>query len=101
MEEGGMRSVPVFSNVKRDPMNEVAYACEEGSVINRIMGVVQSHHVGFVRAVVRIKIMERTDLRVKWTIEDGRCFVLDQQVVATIPAEAVRLEAGISRRSKQ
>jgi hypothetical protein len=32
-----------------------------------------------VRAVVRIIIMERTDLRVKWSIEDGRRFVLDQK----------------------
>ena len=101
MMEGRMWWVPVFSNVKRDHMIEGASACAEGTVINRIMGVVQSHHVGLVRAGVRIKIMERTELRVKWSIEEGRCFVLDQQVVATIPAEAVRLEAGIFRRSKQ
>jgi hypothetical protein len=102
MMEGGMRWVPDFCcDVERDHMIEGASACAEGTVINRIMGVVQSHHVGLVRAGVRIKIMERTDLRVKWSIEDGRRFVLDQQVVATIPAEAVRLEAGIFRRSKQ
>jgi hypothetical protein len=102
MMEGGMRWVPdLCSNVKRDHMIEGASACVEGTLINRIMGVVQSHHVGLVRAGVRIKIMERTDLRVKWSIEDERCFVLEQQVVATIPAWAVRLEAGIFRRSKQ
>jgi hypothetical protein len=61
MMEGRMRWVPVFSDVKRDHMIEGAYACAEGTVINRIMGVVQSHHVGLVRAGVRIKIMERTD----------------------------------------
>jgi hypothetical protein len=101
MMEGRIWWVPVFSNVKRDHMIEGASAWAEGTVINRIMGVVQSHHVGLVRAVVRVKIMERTDLRAKWSIEDERCFVLDQQVVATIPAEAVRLEAGIFRRSKR
>ena len=101
MMEGRIWRVPVFSNVKRNHVIEGASAWAKGTVINRIQGVVQSHHVGLVRAGVRVKIMERTDLRVKWSIEDGRCFVLDQQVVATIPAEAVRLEAGIFRRSKQ
>ena len=102
MMEGGMRWVPDFcSNVKRDHKIERAYACAEGTGINRIMGVIQSHHVGLVRAGVRIKIMERMDLRVRWSIEDERCVLLGQRVVATIPAEAVRLEAGIFRRSKQ
>ena len=102
MMEGGMRWVSDFgSNVTREHMIEGAYTCAEGTVINRIMGVVQSHHVGLVRAGVRIKIMERTDLRVKWSIEDARGVVVGQQVVATIPAEAVHLEAGIFRRSKQ
>jgi hypothetical protein len=45
--------------------------------------------------------MERTDLRVTWSIEDERCVLLEQRVVATIPAETIRLEAGIFRRSKQ
>jgi hypothetical protein len=45
--------------------------------------------------------MERTDLRVKWPIENERLFLVGQRVEATIPAEAVRLEAGIFRRSKQ
>jgi hypothetical protein len=102
MMEGGMRWVPDFcSNVKRDHMVEGASACAEGTVVNRIMGAIQSHHVGLVRAGIRIKIMGRTDLRVKWSIEDGQCFVLEQQVVVKIPAEAVRLEGGIFRRSKQ
>jgi len=102
MMEGGMRWVPDFcSDVERDHMIEGASAWAEGTVINRIMGVVQSHHVGLVRAGVRIKIMERTALRVKWSIEDARCVVVGQQVVATIPAKAVRLEAGIFRRSTQ
>ena len=77
MMEGGMRWVSDFgSNVTREHMIEGAYTCAEGTVINRIMGVVQSHHVGLVRAGVRIKIMERTDLRVKWSIEDARGVVV-------------------------
>jgi hypothetical protein len=100
--EGGVGWVPGFySNVTGDHRIEQAYACAEDTVTNRIMGVVQSHHVGLVRAGVRIKIMERIDLRVKWSIDDERCVVVGQDVVATIPAEAVQLEAGIFRRSKQ
>jgi hypothetical protein len=100
--EGGVGWVPDFySNVTGDHRIEQAYACAEDTVTNRIMGVVQSHHVGLVRAGVRIKIMERIDLRVKWSIDDERCVVVGQDVVATIPAEAVQLEAGIFRRSKQ
>jgi hypothetical protein len=102
MMEDEMRWVQGFcSNVKKDHMVERAYACAEGTVVNRIMGVVQSHHVGLVRAGVRIKIMERTELRVKWSTDDERCVPLGQRVVVTIPAEAVRLEAGIFHRSKQ
>lgn len=100
--EGQMPGGPdVLRNVTSDSMPDGAHAYAEGIVINRVMGVVQSHHVGLVRAGVRVKLMERTDLRVKWPIEDERCFVVGQRVVATIPAEAVRLEAGIFRRSKQ
>jgi hypothetical protein len=88
-----MRWVPdFFGDVTRDHMIEGTYACAQATVINRIMGVVQSHHVGLVRAGVRIKIMERTDLRATWSIEDERCVLLEQRVVATIPAEAVQLE---------
>jgi hypothetical protein len=102
MLEGRMWWVPDFgSNVTRDLMIEGAYACAEGTVINRIRGVVHSYHVGLGRAGVRIKIMERTALRVKWSIEDARGVVVGQRVVATIPAEAVHLEAGIFRRSTQ
>ena len=82
-------------------MIEMAYACAEGTGINRIMGVIQSQHMWLVRADVRIKILERMDLRVKWSIDDERCVLLEQRVVATIAAEAVCLEAGIFRRSKQ
>jgi hypothetical protein len=67
-----------YNNVKSDHMIEGTYACAEDTVINRIMGVVQSYHVGLVRAGVRIKIMERTDLRVKWSIKDERCVLLEQ-----------------------
>ena len=102
MLEGRMWWVPDFGgNVTRDHLIEGAYVCVEDPVSNRIMGVVHSHHVGLGRAGVRITIMERTALRVQWSIEDARGVVVGQQVVATIPAEAVHLEAGIFRRSTQ
>ncbi len=75
--------------------------CAEGTITNWVAGVIHSQHIGLVRTGVRIKVMERTDLRVRWPIGDERCLVVGQRVVATIPAEAVRLEAGMFRRSKQ
>jgi hypothetical protein len=102
MKESKMQRIPDFSrNVKVDLMFDGGPACVEDRMINRVMGVVQSHHVGLVRAGVRIKIMERTDLRVKRPIENQRILLVGQRVVVTIPAEAVRLEAGIFRRSRQ
>jgi hypothetical protein len=73
----------------------------DGTIINWIAGVIQSQYVGLVRTGVRIKVGERTDLRVRWAIKNERLFVVGQRVVATIPAGAVRVEGGIFRRSKQ
>lgn len=93
---------PTFTeNVRADCTIDGGSVCADGRIFNRIVGVVQSQHVGLVRAGVRIKVGERTNLRVKWPIEDERFFLDGQHVVATIPAEAVRLEAGMFRRSKQ
>jgi len=72
-----------------------------GEITNWVVGVVRSQHMGLVNAGVRIKVTERTDLRVRWLVGTERSFAVGQHVVATIPAEAVRLEAGIFRRSKQ
>jgi hypothetical protein len=69
--------------------------------INCIEGVIRSQSVGLARAGVRIKIMERTELRVRWPLEQRRYFVAGQCVLATIPAGAVRLEAGMFRRTNQ
>ena len=82
------------------PINQGSISAD-GTITNWVAGVVQSQHVGLVRAGVRIRVMERTDLRVRWPIGEPRGFVDGQLVVATIPAETVRLEAGLFRRSKQ
>jgi len=73
----------------------------DGTIINWVRGVIQSQYVGLIRAGVRIKVGGRTDLRVRWAIRNERLFVVGQRVVATIPVEAVRLEWGIFRRSRQ
>jgi hypothetical protein len=73
----------------------------EGSVMNWVKGVIRSQYVGLVRAGLRMNIAERVDLRVRWKRLDPQRFVVGQSVVATIPAEAVRLEHGMFRRSKQ
>lgn len=75
--------------------------CVDGSITNWVRGVIQSQYVGLVRAGVRIKVGARADLRVRWTLEHDRRFVVGQRVVATIPGEAVRVESGLFRRSKQ
>ena len=75
--------------------------CVDGAITNWITGIIQSQYVGLVRTGVRIKVGARADLRVRWTLEHDRRFVVGQRVVATIPAKAVRVECGIFRRSKQ
>jgi hypothetical protein len=82
------------------PINQGSISTD-GMITNWVAGVIHSQSVGLVRAGVRIKVMERIDLRVRWPIGEPRWFVASQEVVATIPAEAVRLEAGLFRRSKQ
>src|SRR5690349_6570582 len=67
----------------------------DGSIVNWITGVIQSHYVGLLRAGVRVKVGGHADLRVRWTMENDRQFTIGQQVVAAIPAEAVRFESGL------
>ena len=91
----------VSEHVRVDHMIEGGSVCAGSTITNWVVGVVQSQHVGLVRAVVRINVAARTALRVRWPIGNKRFFVVGQHVVATIPAEAVRLGAGIFRRSTQ
>lgn len=70
-------------------------------IINWVEGLVHSRHVGVTRTAVRVRIGRRIDLSVKLPIDDERCFFAGQEVIAMIPAEAVRLEAGLFRRSRQ
>jgi len=71
------------------------------SIVNWVSGTVQSRYTGLQRSGVRIHVGNRMKLHVKWPLEDERNIWTGQRVIATIPAEAVRLEAGMFRRSKQ
>ncbi|HEU4683491.1 MAG TPA: hypothetical protein VFS39_03200 [Nitrospira sp.] len=74
--------------------------CADNLPANRMLGVVQYQHAGLVNYGVRIKVRGRTDVRAKWPIERRLTYRSGQAVMLTIPIEAVRLEAGIFRRSK-
>ena len=73
----------------------------DGAIVNWIAGVIHSRYIGLVREGVRIKVLDRIDLRARWPLAAPQDFADGQHVIATIPAEAVRLEAGMFRRSKQ
>ena len=75
--------------------------CAEGTIINWVRGIIHSQYVGLVRGGVRMKVGVRTDLRIRWARREEREFIVGQPVVATIPAETVRLESGMFRRGKQ
>jgi hypothetical protein len=70
-------------------------------MVNLVEGVVHSQHVGLLHTMVRIHAGRRVDLRIRLPLADERCFFPGQPVIAMIPAEAVRLEAGFFRRSRQ
>jgi hypothetical protein len=82
------------------PINQGSISAD-GTIVNWITGVVQSRYVGLVREGVRIKVFDRMDLRARWPIGETQRCGPGQNVIATIPAEAVRLEAGMFRRSRQ
>ena len=71
------------------------------SMVNVVNGIVHAQHASLVQPTVRIRAGERVDLRAKLPFDEERCFFLGQAVIAVIPAEAVRLEAGLFRRSRQ
>ena len=63
---------------------------------NVVAGPVVAMYRGFTRTGIRMRVGERTDLRVKWPSDEGAVsgVKIGQWVIATIPAEAVRCEAG-------
>ena len=68
-----------------------------------LSGTLISRREGLTRTTLRIRVGERTDLRVRWQAHfpTGDTIEIGQTVRITIPAEAVHLEAGGFRRGKQ
>lgn len=69
---------------------------------NVVAGPVVAIHRGLTRTGIRMRVGERTDLRVKWLSHHGTVsgVKIGQWVIAMIPAEAVRCEAGEFRQGK-
>lgn len=70
---------------------------------NVLMGIVISKTEGLTRTMLRIRVGERTDLRVRWqaTLPTPGTANIGQLVYVAIPEESVHLEAGGFRRGKQ
>ncbi len=70
---------------------------------NVLTGVVFSRTEGLSRTTYRIRIGERTNLRMRWPLAapSSRTLRIGQTVRLTIPQEAIHLEAGGFRRGKQ
>lgn len=68
-----------------------------------LRGIVTSKTEGLTRTTLRIRIGERTDLRIRWqtTLHTGDTANVGQMVCVAITEEAVHLEAGGFRRGKQ
>jgi hypothetical protein len=71
------------------------------SMVTLVKGIVHSQYVGLLHPTVRIRAGRRVDMRIRLALGDDHCFFPGQPVIAKIPAEAVRLEAGLFRRSRQ
>ncbi|MDN5940403.1 MAG: hypothetical protein L0H94_00855 [Nitrospira sp.] len=71
--------------------------------LNVLSGVVISRREGLIRTTLRIRVGERTDVRVRWQapLPAHDAIEIGQTVRITIPAEAVQLESGGFRRGKQ
>ena len=88
-------------STSRDHQTSGAGILTAGTIRNWVVGPIHSCYQGLVRAGVRIRIGQRTDVRVKRPADEPRSFIAGQRAIAIIPADAVRLEAGIFRRSRQ
>ena len=72
-------------------------------ISNVLKGMVISKTEGLARTTLRIRVGERTDLRIRWqtTLHPGGTANVGQMVWVAIPEEAVHLEAGGFRRGKK
>jgi hypothetical protein len=81
---------------------ELLECCPFPPTRNVVAGPVVAIYHGLTRTGIRMRVGERTDLRVKWPSQQGAVsdIKIGEWVIATIPAEAVRLEAGEFRQGK-
>lgn len=85
-------------------MNETTPPSRISDILsNVLMGIVISKSEGLTWSTLRIRVGERTNLRVRWQApRPSPCTAnIGQMVSVTIPEEAVQLEAGGFRRGKQ
>jgi hypothetical protein len=70
--------------------------------LNVVTGPVVAIYQGLTRTGIRMRVGERTDFRVKWPSHQGEVsgVKIGQWVIAAIPAEGVRFEAGEFRQGK-
>ena len=73
------------------------------SLVNVIPGQVEAIHQGLLNVGIRMRVGERTDLRVRWPLGSNVTSELARglSVKAVIPGEAVHLEAGYFRQGKR
>ncbi len=94
-----MSDTPIYARgVIHHPYSAIRF---HDPVINLVEGVVHSQHLGLVHTLVRIRVGRQVELHMKLPMDDERCFVEGRTIIVMIPAEAVRLEAGLFRRSRQ
>ena len=72
-----------------------------GVLINWVRGAIRSTYAGLLRTGARVRIIDGLDVRVKWPAGREPSLSAGKRVLAAIPVEAVRLEAGLLRRSRQ
>jgi hypothetical protein len=70
--------------------------------LNVVTGPVVAIYQGLTRTGIRMRVGESTNLRVKWPSHQGEVsgVKIGQWVIAAIPAEAVRFDAGEFRQGK-
>lgn len=88
---------------QQSPPSLTDHAAAPALLPNVLTGVVVARTEGLSRTTYRIRIGERTNLRMRWPLASpsSRTLHIGQTVRLTIPQEAVHLEAGGFRRGKQ
>ncbi|MGC4098252.1 MAG: hypothetical protein QM706_14150 [Nitrospira sp.] len=96
-----------LSNGKRKLESRLSGLADETAAVpqlsNTFSGVVISKQDGLTRTTARVRLSERTDLRIRWPTSSSRHADLGvgSHVRLSIPESAVQLEAGGFRRGKQ